>query len=56
MTAIILAIYLIACALVGFIGRGRLIRFWGFFAVAFFFTPLAGLLIAVLTTPRRVPG
>lgn len=53
MSMIVFAAYLLACSLIGMLGRGRVIGFWGFFALAFFFSPLVGLAVALITAPKK---
>lgn len=48
MGLIIFLVYLLACALVGYLGRKQRIGFWGFFLVSVFVTPLPAAFAAVL--------
>lgn len=48
----IVGVYLAACALVGLCGRDRTLGFWGFFALAFVFSPFFTFLLLVLTQTR----
>ena len=45
-----IAVYLLACAIVGAIGhRHRWLGFWGVFAVSVLLTPLVGAIVIILS-------
>jgi hypothetical protein len=46
-------VYLLACLLVGFIGRDRQIGFAGFFVLSLFLTPIVMALAYLLAAPQR---
>jgi uncharacterized membrane protein YhdT len=46
------ALYLLACLLVGFLGRKRQIGFAGFFVLSLFVTPLVMSLVYLLGAPQ----
>lgn len=51
-----LGIYLAVCAVVAWIGRHRILGFWGNFILAFFVSPLVvGIFIFVGTLRRKAP-
>lgn len=53
----LLVVYLLACALVGLMGRNRSLGFWGFFAFSCVISPFFTFLLLVLTQTRdRVTG
>lgn len=45
------AVYLAGAVLVGFFGRRRVFRFWGFFLLSVFLTPVVIGLILILSAP-----
>jgi len=45
------AIYIAGAVLVGFFGRRRVFRFWGFFLLSIFLTPIVIGLILILSAP-----
>ena len=45
------AVYVLASVLVGFFGRRRVFRFWGFFLLSLFLTPVVIGLILILSAP-----
>ena len=45
-------IYLILAVINGFIGRDRLIGFWGFFFISILVTPIIILLFLIISSPR----
>lgn len=47
--------YVLVCVLVGVIGRRSNIGFWGFFVFSLFLTPILGLIVIVLASPRSIP-
>lgn len=50
-----IALYLIFCLAVAFLGRARRIGALGFFLVSLLLTPILALLILILTSDNRVP-
>ncbi|MCK5682260.1 hypothetical protein KAI46_15780 [bacterium] len=46
-------LYLILAILNGYIGRNRLIGFWGFFFISMLLTPILTLLFLIFSTPRN---
>lgn len=48
--------YILVCALVGVIGRRSHIGFWGFFVFSLVLTPLIGLIVIVMASPRGIPS
>ncbi|MFV3127395.1 hypothetical protein [Niveispirillum sp. KHB5.9] len=51
MLLIVLVIYLLACALCGFMGRKTAFGFIGHFLLAIFITPVASFVIQAITRP-----
>jgi hypothetical protein len=51
----LVAVYLLLCLLVGFIGRDRQIGFAGFFILSVFLSPLVMALVYLLGAPRTSP-
>lgn len=45
--------YLLACLIVAWFGRNRLLRFWGTLILAIFATPLVTAIILLLGGPAR---
>ncbi len=45
--------YLIACVIVGFLGKEKRVGFWGFFLLAVFFTPVFALVVLILGMARK---
>lgn len=48
-----LFVYLIVCFAVAWIGRNRILGFWGNFLLAFLVTPVITALILIVGAPRR---
>jgi Na+/proline symporter len=51
----LVAVYLVLCLLVGFIGRNRQIGFAGFFVLSILLSPFVMALVYLLGTPRTSP-
>lgn len=53
----VLLVYLAVCFVVAWLGRNRMLRFWGNFILAFFVSPIVVAIILFAGTPirRRVP-
>lgn len=49
----LIAIGLFLCIIAGYIGRHRLIGFWGFFFLSMLVTPIVSLLFLLFTTEKR---
>jgi hypothetical protein len=49
----VLFVYLILCFAVAWLGRHRILRFWGNFLLAFLVSPLVVALILIIGAPRR---
>jgi len=49
-------LYVGTCALVAYFGRERKFGFWGYFAAAFIFTPIIGLIIVLASDKRAIPA
>jgi hypothetical protein len=49
----VLFVYLILCFVVAWIGRNRILRFWGNFVLAFLVSPLIVALILIIGAPAR---
>lgn len=47
--------YLAVCAVVAWLGRNRILGFWGNFILAFFVSPLVVAAIVILGTLKRKP-
>ena len=47
--------YLLACALVGHLGRNKKIGFWGFLAISILLTPAFGLFVLLLGMESKKP-
>ena len=45
----ILILWIVVAALVGYLGRGRKAGFWGIFVLSILLTPMIGLIILLLT-------
>ncbi len=48
----LVALYLLGCLLVGFVGRDRQIGFPGFFVLSLFLTPIVMIIVYWLGAPR----
>lgn len=53
MSAVVLIIYLLACAVCGFMGRHTTIGFMGHFLLAFIITPILDFLVQLVGRPSR---
>jgi hypothetical protein len=51
---VLLFVYLILCVAVAWVGRNRVLRFWGNFLLAFLVSPLIVALILILGGPARL--
>ncbi len=49
----ILAAYLILCAIVGLLGRGRRMGGWGYFFGSIVLTPLIGMMLVMVSDKKR---
>lgn len=47
--------YIAFSALIGYLGKDRKFGFWGYFASAFIFTPIIGLIIVLASDKRAIP-
>jgi hypothetical protein len=50
-TPILVAVYILLCLVVGFVGRQRAFGFWGFFFFSMLVTPVIGTLALIGGTP-----
>jgi hypothetical protein len=48
--------YIALSALIGYLGKDRKFGFWGYFAAAFIFTPIIGLIIVLASDKRAIPA
>jgi hypothetical protein len=48
--------YVSICILVGIMGRRTTIGFWGFFILSLVLTPVIGLLVVIVGSPRSLPS
>ena len=51
-----LLLWILGCALVGYLGRFRAIGFIGFFILSFIFSPILMGILLLVTMPRRNPA
>jgi len=51
-------VYILVCAVVGVLGRHRLIGFWGFFLLSIVLSPVVTLIALAVTmhSPRKKPA
>jgi hypothetical protein len=49
----VILLYLLSCALVGYLGRLRVLGFWGYFALSVVFTPFVIAIVLLVGAPRR---
>ncbi len=53
MWVILVALYMLVCALVASLGRRRLLGFWTYFLLSVLFTPFPILILLFITLPVR---
>lgn len=51
----LIAAWLILAILIGFFGRNRRFRFWGYFFASVLLTPIIGLLLLIAAIPVKQP-
>ncbi len=51
----LIAAWLILAIVIGFFGRNRRFRFWGYFFASVLLTPIIGLLLLIAAIPVKAP-
>ena len=51
----LIAAWLVFAIIIGFFGRNRRFRFWGYFFASVLLTPIIGLLLLIAAIPVRNP-
>jgi len=50
---LMLVLYLLLCALIGFLGRNRLMGFWGYFFGSVLLTPIVSALLVLVSKRQK---
>jgi hypothetical protein len=49
-----IALWILACLLIGYFGRHKKLGFWGYFFGSIVLTPIIGLILLFASDPRKV--